>query len=175
MIDSGVHVLHPSHGISISFLHAAYPGGIFSANLLTGEQRVLKLGITRLYHETRSRSADGIGQMGSHLRSASLAALVVYFAAIVGGSLHHHAHAVHDARGQLPCGFAIQNDSEADECGECSLFCSICAAVAQAKAPPPAAAVVSYCTLVDQPVAEVLCLPPFHARVTTQARAPPTL
>jgi hypothetical protein len=110
----------------------------------------------------------------THGPAASIAALAVYLAAIVGGALHHHAHGAdkHNALSDLP---VYSGETSPQSCDDDSHDCAICAAVQLAKASPPRPVVVTSTELVRESASSDAILPPICFRATAHARAPPSL
>src|SRR5262249_19813345 len=114
--------------------------------------------------------------MGTRRRStASLAALVIYVAAMIGGGLHHHAAHPCNSHASLPSYPDLDNESSASLCDGDSHDCALCLAIQQAKTQPPPPVVVTSSTLVGEADIDCSSLPRTCFHISTHARAPPSL
>jgi hypothetical protein len=143
----------------------------FSTSLLTAEQQSPTLRITWYYSSATSCPA-GRDMFSSRRSATSISALAVYIASLIVGGLHHHGHGEHSC-GETPLGVEACSDEATTGCDQDA--CSLCAALQQAKAPPP------------PPLAAMCAMPAGTAAIaltsqgiilfeaTICARAPPTL
>src|SRR4030081_2223647 len=107
--------------------------------------------------------------------ACSLVALLIYLAALIAGGLHQHGHEARQAASNLSSAPAFVGNDAADDDDADTHACAICAAVHQARAITPTAAVETSHTFVYEPATTrtVQALLPFRA--ASRARAPPAV
>jgi hypothetical protein len=98
---------------------------------------------------------------------------MVYLAGLLGGALHHHGHRCADTTFDATPLVAIDSPVSSEAIGDDDHDCAMCAAIHQAKTPPPALVLVERHGPTSDGVADDYDRAPIFFPTRSSARGPP--